>query len=194
MIMTGIILAGGLGTRLGNKNKARIKLGKFSLIEHVIARLKEASFEEIIICGGQTQIKDIIPHRGPLVGLYSGLLASNSFYNFVVASDMPFLNTNLINYMKDKVSEADILLPKTKNGIEPLHAIYSKNCLVVIKQKIDDLGEKHSLRSIFGELKIRYILEEEILQFSLPQIAFFNINTWQDLEEAKRLLRTGGGL
>lgn len=195
--MTGIILTGGKGTRLGNRNKAFIKLDKATIIEHIISRLKEASFEKIIICGhqpiderpGVITIEDIIPYRGPLVGLYSGFVESKSFYNFVVAGDMPFLNINLIKYMKDKVGDADIVVPKTSKGIEPLHAIYSKNCIEVIKQKIDDEKETHSLHSIFSELKIKYISEEEILRFSPPEIAFFNINTYHDLEEAKRLLQ-----
>ncbi|MEW6096018.1 MAG: molybdenum cofactor guanylyltransferase [bacterium] len=194
--MTGIILAGGKGTRLGNRNKAFIKLGKFSIIENVIMRLKEASFKEIIICGGQTlniqgltPVEDIIPHKGPLAGVYSGLISSNSFYNFVVACDMPFLSINLIKYMKDKVGDADIVVPKTKKGIEPLHAIYSKNCMDIIKQKITCEKGKLSLRSIFSELKIKYVLEEEILKFSLPEIAFFNINTVEDIEKAKRLVK-----
>lgn len=232
--MTGIILAGGKGSRLGNKNKALIKVGKFSIIEGIIMKLKKAEFEEIIICGGigewgnggmreqenriihhfpflplphsptpslplspllhpeQLQgvitIEDIIPHFGPLVGLYSGLISSNNFYNFVVGCDMPFLSINLIKYMKDKIGDADVVIPKTKEGIEPLHAIYSKNCLNIIEKKIRDEKEKHSLRSIFSELKIKYISEKEILQFSLPEIAFFNINTSQNIEEARRLV------
>ncbi len=198
--MTGIILAGGKGSRLKNINKPLIKLGRLTIIEQIIVRLKESSCEEIVICSGQnpikdtildglTQIEDIIPHQGPLAGLYSGLMASRSFYNFVVAGDMPFLSTNLIKYMKDKAGNADILVPKTQRGIEPLHAIYSKNCLDVIKQKIFSEKEKLSLESIFTELKVEYILEDEIRQFSLPEMVFFNINTPEDIKEAKRLMR-----
>ncbi|MFH1562936.1 MAG: molybdenum cofactor guanylyltransferase [Nitrospirota bacterium] len=211
--MTGIILAGGKGSRLGNINKALIKLGGVTIIERVIEGLKKTLFDEIIICGGQnpikdtiqearldetrldglTPIEDIIPHKGPLVGLYSGLMKSTSFYNFVVAGDMPFLNTNLIKYMKDKISGSDVLIPKTQRGVEPLHAIYSKNCLEIIKRKIFSekaclVKEKLSIESIFSELKVEYILEDEIRQFSLPEIAFFNINTEQDIEKAKRLV------
>lgn len=215
--MVSIILTGGQGTRLGNKNKTFLTLGKTTILEHLILRLKEASFDEIIICGGQlsademseyelqittgrliadcpvTFIKDITPHQGPLVGLYSGLVASKSFYNFVVAGDMPFLSTDLIKYMKEKVNDADIVVPKTRQGIEPLHAIYSKNCLGVIKLKIEDEKEKHSLDSIFSQLKIKYISEEEICQFSLPEIAFLNINTPEELEKAKRLVKENRG-
>lgn len=211
--MVGIILTGGKGTRLGNKNKTFLKVGKTTILERVILRLKEASFDEIIICGGQTSadeiseyggqsaaggligdgrvtlINDIIPDQGPLVGLYSGLVASKTFYNFVVAGDMPLLSTNLIKYMKEKVQEADIVVPKTRKGIEPLHAIYSKDCLEVIKLKIEDKREKHSLCSIFSQLKIRYISEEEICQFTLPEIAFFNINTSQELEKVNRWVK-----
>jgi molybdopterin-guanine dinucleotide biosynthesis protein A len=193
--MTGIILAGGKSSRLGNRNKAFIKLGKYSIIERIVSRLKEAGFEKMIICGCEitienvTSVKDITPHKGPLIGLYSGLIASNSFYNFVVACDMPFLSINLIKYMKDKVGDADVVIPKTKKGIEPLHAIYSKNCLNIIKKKIDEEKGKFSIHSIFSKLKIKYILEEEILQFSLPELAFFNINTLEDLEKAKRLVK-----
>ncbi|MEW6618615.1 MAG: molybdenum cofactor guanylyltransferase [bacterium] len=196
--MTGIILCGGKGSRLGYKNKPLLKIGEKTLIERVISRLKEVCLEEII-CVNETNfpsplftnypsvitIQDIIPQKGPLVGLYTGLCVSKNFYNFVVASDMPFISVNLIKYMKEQTGDADIIIPKTKNGIESLHAIYSKNCLDVLRQKIDN--EKLAISSIFSELKVKYILEEEILKFSIPEIAFFNINTEKDLSKAERL-------
>lgn len=110
---TAIILAGGKGKRLG-MNKPFIRVGKFYLIEIVFMKLKEL-FPEIIIVTSEENylnlselwkgpirpaiVKDDIPEKGPLGGLYTGLLLIKNHYAFVCACDMPFLNPNLIKYM-----------------------------------------------------------------------------------------------
>ncbi len=108
-----IILAGGESRRLG-MNKPFIRVGRFYLIEVVFMKLK-ALFPEIIIVTNEKNylnlnevwrgpirpviVQDKIPQKGPLGGLYTGLLLIKNQYAFVCACDMPFLNLNLIKYM-----------------------------------------------------------------------------------------------
>ncbi|MBU1487388.1 molybdenum cofactor guanylyltransferase, partial [bacterium] len=94
-----IILAGGKSSRMG-EDKALLRFEGRSLIEWVIAGLKEVGGEIIIVANeperfkslGLRAVKDILPDKGPLVGLYSGLLSSFSEYSFVCGTDMPFLS------------------------------------------------------------------------------------------------------
>lgn len=197
--MTALILAGGKSSRVSSTYKALIQLGDKSVIERLISVLS-SQFEEIVIVADEIEryadlgleiLIDLIPGRGPLVGLYTGLTAIRSPYGFVVACDMPFLNPKLIELMKKTINlEVDVLVPKVKGRLNPLHAIYSRNCVPVIKAKIEQ--GHFSMRSILPELRVRYLEEEEIKSVCQPEIALFNLNTDQDVEEARRLVKEGG--
>lgn len=189
-----IILAGGKSSRMG-EDKAFLKFEGRSLIEWVIAGLKEIGGEIIIVANeserfkslGLRVVKDILPDKGPLVGLYSGLLSSCLEYNFVCGTDMPFLSPSLIKYMLDRKQGYDVILPRIGDGVEPLFAIYKRSCLSPIAEVIKEGGQL-SLRSFFDRVKIRYIKEDEIMPFGLPKKLFFNINTREDVEKARELV------
>ncbi|MDI6704306.1 MAG: molybdenum cofactor guanylyltransferase [bacterium] len=191
--MTSIILAGGKGNRIG-KEKAFIKIGNKTIIERIIDVLSNL-FEDIIVVAKNQELykdfnvkvtEDIIPNLGPLGGLYSGLLKSNTFHNLVLASDMPFINPSFVNYMKGKIDDYDILIPAIDERTEPLHAIYSKRCLEAIKNRLDK--GLLSMQSFFSDVKVRYILKEEIESFDPNYRMFFNVNTKDDVEEANRIV------
>ncbi|MEW5766505.1 MAG: molybdenum cofactor guanylyltransferase [bacterium] len=196
--MTALILAGGKSRRVSSTYKAFIQLGNKSVIERLVSGLW-GQFEEIIIVADEVEryadlgleiLIDLMPAKGPLVGLYTGLAAIRSPYSFVVACDMPFLSAGLIELMKKVIRpEDDVLIPRVQERLHPLHAIYSRNCLPVIKAKIG--SGNFSMHSILPELKVRYLEEEEIRTICRPEIALFNLNTDQDVEEARRLVLEG---
>ncbi|MFN3966635.1 MAG: molybdenum cofactor guanylyltransferase [Endomicrobiia bacterium] len=187
--MTGIILSGGKNTRIGT-NKAFLKIIGMEIIEIIVDKFKDI-FEEIIVVTNSTEeyqhlevklVKDIIPNKDSLGGLYSGLVNSKNQYNFVVACDMPFVNVELIKFMKSNYNSFDVVVPKLKNGYEPLHAIYSKNCIGPVKKQI----ERNNLKIIdfFSEVRVKEITEDTIRQFDPQLLSFFNINTEDDYQQA----------
>jgi molybdopterin-guanine dinucleotide biosynthesis protein A len=100
--MTSIILAGGKSSRLG-RSKTFEPIGGKSLIQWVIDHLAVLSTEIIIATAHGEKIPyasavrikmvaDVYPGKGPLVGIYSGLIASSSPRAIVVGCDMPFLS------------------------------------------------------------------------------------------------------
>ena len=105
-----IILAGGKSLRLGH-DKVLEKVGNKSLLEQVISRIdslsrdiiivtaEERTFPQLVCRPNLKVVRDIFPGNGSLGGIYTGLVASDSFYNLVIASDMPFLNRPLLSYM-----------------------------------------------------------------------------------------------
>jgi len=194
-----IILAGGKSSRIGqNMNKARIKLFNKSLIEWVILRLtsiENLSEEDIIIVGPKEKypqfkhvVEDIFPQKGPLGGIFSGLKASTSQYNLVVGCDMPLLEAELLQYMREKIDSNDIVIPKY-NGcyIEPLCAIYSKKCLKVMEKNIQ--SDVLSVRKIFSHLKIKFINDNEIQRFDPEFYSFFNVNFESDFKKAEEIIK-----
>ena len=98
---------------------------------------------------------------------------------------MPFLNTALLRYMISRSTGFDVVIPRIDDDIEPLHAIYSRNCARLIEEQLrrDDLR----IRGFFDSVKIRYIEKEEIERFDPEHLSFFNINTEADLEKARIL-------
>lgn len=193
--MTSIILAGGKSLRLGRSKFLEIIEDK-SLIQWVVDRLAVLSTEiiiatargEAIPCSSAVEIKtvaDMYPRKGPLAGIYSGVMASSSSRAIVVGCDTPFLSTGLLEYMTQTPPTFDIAVPRIKDKVEPLCAVYSKNCLAPIQE----LLEQNELRidRLFSMIKVRYIEEDEINRFDPEHLSFFNINSQADLEIARRL-------
>ena len=193
-----IVLAGGKSLRLGYDKVLEI-IGNTSLLERVISRVSLLSSEVIIVTANeQTNLElvdypklrilcDIYPGKGPIGGIYTGLATSTSFYNLVVASDMPFLNHNLLHYMIQLSANFDLVVPRVGNLVEPLHAVYTKKCLATIEQMIKQ--DKLSVNQLFHLVKTRYVEAEEIERFDPKHLSFFNINTKADLKRARELVR-----
>jgi len=192
--VTSIVLAGGKSLRLG-RNKALEEIGGQRLIERVIDRLSLLGNEIIVVTSSTNQppdlglrrVVDIYPGKGALGGIYSGLKHSTSFHSLVVACDMPFLNIDLLRYLLELSQGFDVVIPRVGRLLEPLHAVYSQNCL----PPIEDMLEKGNLKigDLFDAVKVRYIDEAEIERFDPEHLSFFNINSETDLEHARSLLK-----
>ena len=193
---SGIVLAGGRGLRLG-RYKASIELNGESLIQRVVSRLSYLGGEVIIViaegqklpklsaCPEPRIVTDVYPGRGPLVGIYTGLLNSRSDYNLVVACDMPLLNQRLLAYMLKEADGFDVAIPRLGNMLEPLHAVYSKNCIQAIERLLGEDSLK--IDRLLNLVKVRYVESEEIDGFGRQHLSFFNINTSEDLDKARQL-------
>jgi molybdopterin-guanine dinucleotide biosynthesis protein A len=195
MNATGIILAGGKNLRLG-RNKALEKIGGVTIIERVVNSLTPVISQLIIVTSdGKNHlipipfakfVADIYPGKGPLGGIYSGLSASNTELSIAVACDMPFLNTRLLQHMVEFSPGYDAVVPVLrKSFFEPLHSIYSINCLSIIKNHIET-GQL-SIRAFLSEANVRYINEDECRKYDPDLLSFFNINRQSDLEQAMKI-------
>ncbi len=193
-----IVLAGGKGLRLG-RDKASGILGNKSLLQRVISHLSFLNKDIIIVTAtGQSFpqltgypklriVTDTYPGKGPLGGIYTGLSASGSLYNLVVACDMPFLNQALLHYIIEVSANFDLTVPRLDNLVESLHAVYSKNCLPPIEYLLKQ--GNLSIIQLPTMVRVRYVEAEEIDRFDPKHLSFFNINTEADLETAKKLIK-----
>ena len=191
--MTGIILAGGTSKRIG-EDKAFLRIGAKYCIEHVIQKLK-AVFNPVLIVTpypssyhhlGVRVVQDTLGGKGPLGGIFTGLLAADDRYSFVCGCDMPFLNTILLRAMGDMLRDYDILVPFVGGFLEPLHSIYSKNCLEAIKNHFDRADFK--IKSFFSEVRCIYVSEYQVRKHDPDLLSFFNLNTSRMLPRAQGLL------
>ena len=187
--MTGVILAGGKSKRIGT-NKAFLEINGRKIIDRVVDVFQETFDEVILVTNSPLEylhlnlriVTDLFPNRGSLGGIYTGLFFSSFQHIFVSACDMPFLNQGFIRYMKSKVDNFDVVVPCSSDGLQPLHAIYSKRC----SRNIESLINAQNLKIVnfYPKVRVKKISAQEILTFDPHQSIFFNINTPEDLEKA----------
>ena len=191
-----IILAGGKGSRLGQE-KARVILKGQNLVERTISRLGFLADDTVIVCAPWQKlppldlavqpkfVTDAFPGRGPLVGIYSGLSVCGAGCAFVAACDMPFINSELVSYMLELSPGYDVVIPRYEGLLEPLHAVYSRNCREAIWEMIE--RQEYKIDRLFENLNVKYLEVGELAKFDPEHLSFFNINTQQDLVKATEL-------
>ncbi|MEN8614410.1 molybdenum cofactor guanylyltransferase [Dehalogenimonas sp. THU2] len=196
MDLSCIVLAGGRGLRLG-RNKALEAIGTQTLVQRTVSSLIFCDTEIIVVTGPHNTelgleefghvrlVIDAFPGRGPLVGIYTGLLNSRADKNLVVACDMPFLNPKLLRYMAEISEGYDAVVPRVERNVEPLHAIYGKECLTQAKYLLDD--GIYSVTELFKRIRVRYVEADEIDRFDPEHLSFFNINNEADLTRAREI-------
>jgi molybdopterin-guanine dinucleotide biosynthesis protein A len=192
MNMTGIILAGGKNSRMGT-NKAFLKINGVRLIDNILGIYREIFNEVIIVTNDPLAyieftnvviVTDIYQEKGALGGIYTGLFYASDKYSFVTACDMPSLNKDFILYMIGQTGKHDIIVPQSSDGVQPLHAIYSQNCLPAIKRLL--VADKLKITGFYKEMRLLKITEEKIKQFNQDGLLFLNINTLEDLKAQDR--------
>lgn len=198
MEISGIILAGGKGLRLG-RDKALETINGRDLLHRVVSRLSFLESDIVIVATekqrlswfgdypGVKIVTDIYPDKGPLGGIYTGLVTSDTRYNLVVACDMPFLSQPLLGYMVQLSANFDLVIPRWNGLVEPLHAVYSKDCLAAMESTLKQ--GILSVTKLLSLVRVRYVEAEEIERFDPKHLSFFNVNTEADLAMAKEIAR-----
>ena len=190
--ITGIILAGGKSSRFGS-NKALAKFNGKPLIERATGVLGRIFKNLIIITNSPLEYsylkiplyQDIVKGLGPVGGIYTGLDALDDGWAFFCACDMPFINEGLVRYLAGVRDGFDAVVPKVDWKIEPLHALYSKNCLPAIKELINK--KEYQTIKAFNNIKVRYVVEEEIKTYDPQLKTFLNVNKQDELEQIVKM-------
>jgi molybdenum cofactor guanylyltransferase len=191
----GIILAGGLNKRMAGKNKALLPVGDRSIVSRQINLFHEL-FDQVIVVTNHlleytdrevTLVSDLLPVRSSLTGIHAGLFYTKTSHAFISACDMPFLKTEMIDIIFQAFNpQWDVVVPETREGYQPLCAIYGKRCL----RPIEDLLRRGELKisNLFSKIKIKKIPEASLRQVDSELISFFNINTVEDLSRSQEII------
>ena len=187
--MTGIILAGGRSRRIG-RNKAFLEINGTKIIDRIVNIFKTTFHEVILVTNSPLEylhldlriVTDLVPQKGALGGLYTGLFYASSHHIFVSACDMPFLNREFIDYVISKTGDFDVVVHCSEDGFQPLHAVYSKRCMRHMEALMK--SERLKITEIYRKVKVREINARDIRPFDPEGTLFFNVNTPEDLERA----------
>ncbi len=187
------VLAGGASRRFGS-DKALVQLcpDGATLIEHVVDLAYSLSPDVFVV--GHERYKEVVsdvpvipderPGDGPLAGILSALLYSQSSRVLVLACDMPCLSARLLRAMVDIDSSQDALVPRTADGRwHPMPAIYLRSVLPAIERALQD-GPR-PVSSIFEDVMVKAMTESELQRFDPALNSLFSLNRPQDLTRAR---------
>lgn len=186
---TAVVLAGGKSSRMG-RPKALLLFDNEPLIVHIVRSLNRIFGETVVVAAPQQELpslpcklaRDEVAYQGPVGGIYYGLKAVSGHFSFVTSCDVAFLNTALISHLISQISEYDVVVPHWQDRFQPLHAVYRRSVLPLLKEQLD----QEELRPVYLFDKVRTckVGEDELRRFDPQGLSFLNMNTPADYEQA----------
>lgn len=193
-----VLFAGGRATRLGGVNKALLEVGGRSIVRRILDSLGPLADERVALtndealaaAAGLTLVFDPEPHAGVLAALATGLAATHGEVCLAVACDMPFVSATVFQALLDLQAEhdADVVIPRVGPHLEPMHAVYRRQPVLTAVSAALARGDQRMI-SYFGDVRVLEV-EEATLRAADPALrSFFNVNTPDDLDQARRMAR-----
>ena len=185
--VTGIILAGGKSSRFGS-NKALSRIDGDRLIERLCRTVGSVTGRLMLITNTPEDYaflelesrKDLVPRCGPIGGIYSALKTAKTPLCLCVACDMPFVRPAFLEYLVDRSSGYDVVVPVNGGRVEPLCAVYRETCVPAIEDRIR--AKRYKIAGFFDAVRVLRLVPEEGGFHDADM--FFNINDRTDYDEA----------
>jgi len=184
--VTGIVLAGGQGRRMGGVDKGLQPLHGRPMVAHVLARLTPQVDEILINANQNLATYEGFGHRvvpdaiggfaGPLAGLHAGLGAATHELAVTVPCDSPFLPLNLVARLASFLKENDLAVAKTGDQAHPVFALVRASVRASLETFLAGGGRK--IDAWYAALKVVEV------PFDDDADAFRNINTREELKSA----------
>jgi len=194
-----VVLAGGRSERMGYCKHGTCLAG-VPLYAYPLRRLRFVCRHEIVVenaglveeryAPGSLIVRDRIQGGGPLAGIHAGLTASDTWFNFVIAADMPFACASLAVAIADYAVEGnlDIAYPNVDGLLEPLFAVYSQRVAEVALELLR--AGRRSIRELFRDprLRVAAVDRQFVTRYDEHLLSFFNVNTPDDLIMARLMM------
>ena len=185
-VVTGIVLAGGQGRRMGGVDKGLQLLHGRPMVASVLARLAPQVSEIVINANQNLEAYARFGHRvvpdaiggfvGPLAGLHAGLGAASNPLALTVPCDSPFLPLDLVSRLTKALKENDLAVAKTGDQPHPVFALVRTSVRENLENFLSGGGRK--IDAWYASLKVVEVL------FDDQADAFRNINTREELDSA----------
>ncbi len=193
--VTGVILAGGMSSRFGS-NKALSRFEGERLIQRLCNTVGSVTERMMLITNTPDDFafldldsqKDLVPRCGPIGGIYTALKTADTTLCLCVACDMPFIRPGFLEFMIERSSGYDVVVPMNDGREEPLCAVYRETCVPAIKRRIQ--AGRFKMTGFFDEVRVLRIAPGE--GGFRDAGMFFNVNDRADYEEALKRLKDEG--
>ena len=190
---TGVILAGGNASRYAGLPKGLERVGGRRIIDRVRDALATASDDLLLIANDPTadqwlpgvrRAGDVRPGLGSLGGIHAALVHAGGPV-LVVAWDMPFVPSALLEALRAAGTTADVVVPESgsRRGLEPLCAYYGAGCISAIERRLD--ADDRRVIGFFGDVRVARLDAAVVAGFGDPSIIFMNVNTPDELGMAE---------
>ena len=188
----GYLLAGGRSSRMGS-DKAFLEFRGETLIDRSLRVLRSVC-EDVTIVGDPATfhnysqvVQDRVTGCGPLGGIYTALSTSDAELNVILAVDMPFVSEELLRYLLDFAgkNKAEVTIPQTTAGWQPLCAIY-RPAFAPLAKKAIERGD-YKIDHAFSESTICAVREDDLIRAGFSEHNFINLNTPEDRAAAENL-------
>jgi FdhD protein len=194
----GVILAGGRNRRFGGRPKALEEVAGRRIIERAADALRPVCTDVVVIANDPATYAeidlDMRPDSREAAGPVGGVREAVAWARerglpgaLVVACDMPFVSSDLLDALWRASEGADAAVPESggPRGVEPLCAAYRASSLSAIERAL----ERGDLRAIgfFDDADVRRLAPGEVARHGAPERAFFNVNTADDLARARSM-------
>ena len=202
--IAGFILAGGASSRMG-RDKGLLEIGGEPLVLRT-ARVVTSLLGKVIVIGGSREYEGLglitIPdeplasvgsaqapsrkHEGPLAGILTALHASSKRWNLILACDLPYMHKNWLRWLlaRAPASNAQIVIPETENGLEPLAALYQQACAGEISAAVARGTRK--ITDALAKLEKEVLRPDDWAAEDPSGRVLMNMNTPGDHEQARR--------
>lgn len=199
--VTAAILAGGLSRRMG-ADKSSVVLGGRPLISWVLDHARTVSQDVLVVCrsleqalawraepalAGVRLVVDQVPDRGPLGGVVTALIETRGTHVLVLAVDAPFAVPAVTRRLIDLGPRAPVIVPRWDGQLHPLHALYARDACRAHLQAELNRGHLKLVRAI-DALQPHVVSEAELRALDPEGRSFFNLNSPEDLAQARRLM------
>ncbi|MGH8690904.1 MAG: molybdenum cofactor guanylyltransferase MobA [Burkholderiales bacterium] len=181
--VSGIVLAGGQGRRMGGVDKGLQPLRGKPMIEWVLARLAPQVAEIVVNANQNIHVYEKYGHRvvrdeiggfaGPLAGLHAGLKAAAHPLVVTVPCDSPFLPDDLVKRLRASLQHHDLAVAKTGDQPHPVFALMKRQVRESLEAFLATGGRK--IDAWYAALKVVEV------SFDDEADAFRNINTLEEL-------------
>lgn len=197
--IAGYVMAGGESARFGS-DKALAEFSGRAMVLRMTELLGQVARETFVVGGvekyarlGVNCIPDRWPGQGPLGGIITALLYSRSYaadseWNLIVSCDMPFLTADWLRFLSERAasSSAEVLLPHSASGPEPLCACYRTDAAEGLRGVFESGVRK--ITEALQQVKTEVLDERDWKRFDSSGRLFWNMNTQADYQEALRML------
>ncbi|PYM29166.1 MAG: molybdenum cofactor guanylyltransferase [Candidatus Rokuibacteriota bacterium] len=191
--ITGVIQAGGRSTRMGGEPKALLELAGKRIVERVVDALSAVLDDLLVVTNTPERyeflhlpmVADRYPDGGSLGGIFTGLEAAGGDAAFTVACDMPFLSPDVVRLVLARAGDADVVIPCVNGQYETMHALYAKACLAPMEARLR--AGQLRIVGFFPDVRVLEIDAAAVARHRAPEVAFMNVNTPDELAQARAL-------